>query len=248
MTTFTALTEVDTINAAALEAPALEDEGLDSLTADLIEDGDVPEGFKALTMEDTARAIHRIQRELMGVIRQYERQPDMQAEHYSQGCLVAMEAVPAGYKGQGNLDGFLKTIFRRVCTHHIRRQTTRKEKVGLVYSHEVSQGRDDEGFSPVDELGHGSAVQLDVARAQDPATITEHRRLLDRMSTVLKNIQEESPTAYRTWDLYFMQERSYMEICEELGIRDVTARGHVHRIEEKIKAATAGLKRDYYGN
>lgn len=183
----------------------------------------------SVTHEDICKVLTEKRAMLLSIIMKIEKDQEIAKELLSVTAIQALTHAGAQFKGKAALSSYISSIAYNAACQHAKKCVTRKQKGGVYYDHErASDPAVDPALLVADET-------VNVAEAY---SVKEQLILAEK---ILSSLAKKYPDAYKTWELYKIQEMSYEEISQTLGISNTTARGHVHRISMALSEAHAKL-------
>lgn len=178
-----------------------------------------------VTHQDVCKVLTEKKAMLLSVIMKVEKDPDVAQEILSVTAIQALTYAGSQFKGDAALSSYISAIAYNAACQHARKSVVRKQKAGIYFDHErITDPTLDPALLVADE-------SVNVAEAY---SVKQQLQLAEK---ILKNLEKKYPDAYKTWEMYKLQELSYEEISEKLGISNATARGHVHRISTALSEA-----------
>mgnify|MGYP003336977480 CR=1 FL=1 len=154
-----------------------------------------------------------------------EKDPDVAKELLSVTAIQALAYAGKQFKGEASLSSYISAIAYNAACQHARKSVSRKKRAGIYYDHERAT-------DPV--MDPALLVPDESVNVSEAYSVKQQLKLAEK---ILANLERKYPDAYKTWEMYKIQELSYEEISETLGITNATARGHVHRISAALAEA-----------
>lgn len=184
-----------------------------------------------VTADDICKVLVEKKSMLLGLILRYENDWETAEDILATASMEALANAEHQFKGDSSLASYIGSIAVNAARKHARRQATRKNSVGLYYDHEIA---------PADSDGEDISV-LDIGVGVDsvsPEKSLENAQTLSRVQQAMARIEKRWPDAYRTWQMHRLEELSYLEIQEQTGVEQATARSHVSRVSKELEKIT----------
>lgn len=198
---------------------------IDSFLKPLEEDKSPVKAGPVVTHKDICKVLTEKKTMLLSVIMKVEKDPDVAKELLSVTAIQALAYAGKQFKGEASLSSYISAIAYNAACQHARKSVSRKKRAGIYYDHErITDPAMDPALLVPDE-------NVNVSEAY---SVKQQLKLAEK---ILANLERKYPDAYKTWEMYKIQELSYEEISETLGITNATARGHVHRISAALAEA-----------
>lgn len=177
--------------------------------------------------EDFARLIVEKRSLFLGLIRRYEKDPEVAEDILSLATVHMLSSGLENFKNNSSLSSYFGTIVINAAKQHVGSQLRRKE-AGVYYDHE--------GSDPETDLENNEGA---VATEGNPQSAAESKEDLARADRLMAVLEKKVPLPLVAWKMHILEDMSYDEISEHLGISTKVARNHVYRVYKTITTLNA---------